>query len=400
MDIFQFGLESNPFSVLISFAMLVVFFMFYPRLMLSQIMWKLEKTVKDLEEMSDSAKEFVLKEINPKPEKKTREAVNRFFEFFMIAPVSLDPYGIVKKVEHMIEGQRERFSYFVKQTAPKLGEEKQANIEMGLAGGITLHEIAKVVKHYVEIVKKTKSFQIAMILQMQLPLVESMSKSIYKGTKAMAQGRPIGDAAGPYFVAKMAGNEKYSSFGDDIVLVRKDIKGRDAFLLKARGPGGRLGRPGLAVHQIAKQHKIVKIISIDAAAKMEGERTGDVAEGIGVAMGGIGVERNYIEEVAVKSGIPLDSIIVKMSSEEAIEPLRKSIIDAYPQIMEALERSLETVKKDGKVVIVGVGNTSGVGNNAKEIKQAEELAEKWEKHLNAKKKKKKGKQEVEDGWAG
>ncbi len=389
MDVlFQLGLDGNPFSVVISFVLLVMFFMFYPRIMLSQIMWKLEKVVADLEGMSRESKEFVLKEINKNPDKRLKESVDRFFEFFMILPVSLDPYGVMKKVEHAVQGQRERFKHFVTQVGPKMGEEEKANIQMGLAGGITLHEIAKIVRHYVEMVRKTKSFQIAMILQMQIPLIERMAKSVFKGTRAMAVGRPIGDGLGPYVVAKLMGKDEAREIEEDIVMVRKEIKGRDVFLLKAKGPGGRLGRPGLAVQGILKKHSVAKIISIDAAAKLEGEKTGSIAEGVGVAMGGIGVERSYIEDVAVKNKIPLDSVIVKMSSEEAIEPLRKSIIAAYPKVMESIERSLESTKKGAKVVIVGVGNTSGIGNSARGVEDAEKWASKYEKQMKAKEKKK------------
>lgn len=386
--LFQFGLENNPFSTIISFLFLVIFFMFYPRLMLIQIMWKLEKTVKELEEMSNESKSFITKEISKKPDKKLRDSINRFFEFFMIAPVSLDPYGIVKKIDHLVRAQRERFRYFVRQVAPHMGEEKQANIQMGLAGGMTLWEITKIVRHYVEIVKKTKSFQIAMILQMQLPLIEQMARAIFKGTRALAKGRPIGDGLGPYIVARLMGNEKAKDMGEDIVMVRKEIKGKDVFLLKAKGPGGRLGRPGVVIQQLMKDHKFSKIISIDAAAKLEGERTGSVAEGVGVAIGGIGVERSYIEEIAVKNDIPLDSIIVKMSSEEAIEPLKKAIINSYPNVVESIERSLHDIKKGSKILIVGVGNTSGVGNSRKGVEETEEWVEKYEKQLRTKKQKK------------
>lgn len=386
--LFQLGLDGNPLNLLLSFVMLVVFFLFYPRLMLSQIMWKLEKTVKDLEEMSEESRKIVAKEINSSPDERLKESLNRFFEFFIIPPVALDTYGIVRKLDHLIQNQRERFRYFVKQVAPHMNEEKQANIEMGLAGGITLYELTKIVRHYVEITKKTKSFQIAMILQMQLPLIERMAKSVFKGTKVLVRGKPIGDALGPYVIAKLTDNEKVRDVQEEMVVARKELYGKDVFLLKAKGPGGRVGRPGLAIQNLLKEHKFVKIISIDAAAKLEGEKTGSVAEGVGVAMGGPGVERTYIEDVAVKNNIPLDSVIVKMSGEEAIEPLRKSIIDAYPEVVKSIERSLEQLKKGSKVLIVGVGNTSGVGNSRKDAEEAEKLVEKYEHHLKAQKKKK------------
>ena len=389
-ELFQFGLigEGGPLSFIISILFLVVFFLFYPRLMLTQIMWKLEKSVADMEALSVEAKKIVIGEISRKPDKRVKDSVGRFFEFFAIQPVALDPFGAVKRIEHIIQGQRHKFKYFVKQVAPHMGEEQQANLQMGLAGGMTVHEIAKVVRHYVEIVKKTKSFQIAMILQMQLPLIERMARSVFKGTRAMVKGRPIGDCLGPYIVAKIIGKDKVREVEEDMMLARKTIKGRDVFLLKAKGPGGRLGRPGVAVSRLLKQHKFAKVISIDAAAKLEGEKTGSVAEGVGVAMGGIGVERSYIEDISVKNEVPLDSIIVKMSGEEAIEPLRKSIINSYRDVMGAVERSLDDTKKGSKVMIVGVGNTSGVGNSEKYTKSAEEWAEKYERQLRAKKKKK------------
>ena len=63
---------------------------------------------------------------------------------------------------------------------------------MGMAGGIEMHTIAKIIRHYVELIKQTKSYQIALIIQMQLPLVERVAKAIYKGTRTMARGEPVG----------------------------------------------------------------------------------------------------------------------------------------------------------------------------------------------------------------
>jgi hypothetical protein len=53
-------------------------------------------------------------------------------------------------------------------------------------------------------------------------------------------------------------------------------------------------------------------------------------------MGGPGTERFYIEDAIVKKNIPVDSIIVKMSNEEAITPMRKSIKDALPAVKESI----------------------------------------------------------------
>ena len=60
-------------------------------------------------------------------------------------------------------------------------------------------------------------------------------------------------------------------------------KGRKLYLLKAEGPAGTVGRPGEAISRLVGDMgiKIDTVIMIDAALKLEGEKTGDVAEGIG-----------------------------------------------------------------------------------------------------------------------
>jgi len=349
----------------------------------------LERSAAELETLSDRAKLMVTAEISKKPSKPLKDSIERFFEFFMIQPVSLDPYGVVKKIDHVIKAEKQRFNYFVNQVAPTADKEKKAALQMGLAGGITVHQIAKVVRHFVELIRKEKSYQMAMIIQMQLPMVERMAKAMFSGTKTMSKAKPIGDGLGPLAVAHLIGKGKAREIEEDIVMHKTQMNGRTVFLMKAAGPGGRIGYPGKAVEKIIKANKINKIITIDAAAKLEGEKTGSVAEGVGVAMGGPGVERTYIENIAVSKNIPIDSIIVKMSQEEAIMPMRKAIKDAMPKVKEALERSFDRTKKGDQIIIVGVGNSSGVGTGEKSIKELERWVERHEKELLKKKRKKK-----------
>ena len=389
---FQF-LGGDWVSTLLSFLLLIIFFFMYPRLMVSQIMWKLERTAQELEGMSEKSKKFIIREVTKKqkPTKELKESVNRFYEFFVIGPVSLDPYGLMPKLDHVIRGEKDRFTYFVKQIAPELNPEEKANIEMGLAGGITVHEIAKIVRHYVELVRKTKNIQIAMVLQMQLPMVERIAKAMFKGTESLAKGDPIGDGLGPLVVAGMAGKNGWKEIEEDIIAAETKLNGRNVILMKARGPGGRIGYPGKAVAKVVAQKKVVRIITIDAAAKLEGEKTGSIAEGVGVAMGGPGTERFYIEDIVVKKNIPVDSIVVKMSQEEAITPMRKTIKDALPEVGESIKRSMERTKAGDTVIIVGVGNTSGVGNSQKDAEAVKAWVEKYERDLKAREKDKKRK---------
>ncbi len=384
--LFQVGGDSIT-NMIVWFLFMIVFFFFYPRIMVSQIMWRLEKSARDIERMSEKSKTFIMKRISKNPDKSLKESVNRFFEFFAISPVTLDPYGVVKKFDHIVRNEKDRFDYFTRQVAPKMDEEARASLQMGLSGGITVHSIAKIVRHYVELVRKTKNIQIAMVLQMQLPLIERIARAMFKGTQSLTKGEPIGDGFGPLVVATMAGNAEMKSIGEDMVMAKTRINGRNVFLVKAAGPGGRIGFPGKAVEDVIKKNRIERVITIDAAAKLEGEVTGTVAEGVGVAMGGPGVERFYIEDAIVKKNTPVDSVIVKMSQEEAITPMRKVIKDAVPAAIRSVERSLEMTKPNSNVLVLGVGNTSGVGNGPEEARKTEKWVDRYEKMLEARKRK-------------
>ncbi len=381
------GQGGDMVSWLVWIIFFMVFFMFYPRIMLSQIMWKLEGSAKKLEQLSLQSKRMIYKEISKKPSKHVKDSVDRFFEFFMIQPVNLDPYGVVKKFDHLIKNERERFEYFTDEVAPNANAEKKANIQMGMAGGIELHMLSKIVRHYIEMIKKTKSYQIAMIIQMQLPLIEKIAKALYSGTRTLSRGEPIGDGIGPWVVAKL-NDGKMKEIEEGVIMSEKKMDGKHVILMKAKGPGGRIGYPGKAVDKVVKKNKIARVITIDAAAKLEGEKTGSVAEGVGIAMGGPGVERSYIEDSVVKNKIHMDSIVVKMSAEEAIQPLRMSMIKSYHNVLGAIDRSLSRTKKGAKVIIVGVGNTSGVGNDKKAAEDTVKFVQKYERKLKLKKKKK------------
>ena len=359
--------------------------------MVQQILFKLEKSAQLLEKMSSKAEKTVINKISKKPDKKLKDRVKNFLEFFAISPVGLDPYGLVKKLEHIIDLEKERFKYFVKQVAPKMDSEKRANIMMGLSGAMTLYQLTKLVRHFVELIKKTKSVNLAMLLQMQLPLVERLARALLHGTEALSNGWPVGDTIGAYVAANLIDKSKVEMADEDTVVARKNYKKRDLIIIKASGPGGRTGNPGRVVERICKRENIAKIITIDAATKLEGEKTGTVAEGIGVAIGGVGVEKSYIENVAVKKKLPLDSIIIKMSQEEAITSMKNSIFKSVPNVMKALDETIDRTEEKGKIIVVGVGNTSGVGNDKKGIKETEKIIKKNIKRMRALKRKQKKK---------
>ena len=100
---------------------------------------------------------------------------------------------------------------------------------------------------------------------------------------------------------------------------------------------------------------------IDAALKMEGEDSASIARGFGAAIGGIGTEKFQIENIATNKKIPVFSIVVKQSVKEAITLMTKEIADQADNVRSQLyEMILENTVEGNSVVIIGVGNTSGV----------------------------------------
>jgi hypothetical protein len=94
---------------------------------------------------------------------------------------------------------------------------------------------------------------------------------------------------------------------------------------------------------------------------LEGEKSGSRAEGSGSAIGGIGVERYQIEDVATKFNIPIYAIIVKQSIQDSITIMRKEISDSSDKIFDSVSSIIKDKTYVGQsILIIGVGNTIGV----------------------------------------
>jgi hypothetical protein len=372
-------------STLVWVILIIVSIFFGPRLMTTQTILKLEKEATELEQMAAKSKGYILKSISKKSKKDIKKQISNFMEFFAVTPIETDPYGIMKKLDHIIKQYDSRFNYFVNQIDPSASKIEKKNIKNALSGAITTHQIAKIVRHYVELIKKYKMFQYAMVIQMQIPLITSVAKASMKATKAFVDGIPIGDGIGPVVAASLIKGNPNVFQDEEFIVGKSKINNRNVWVSKANGPGAATGYPGKFIGKFLKRQKITKIITIDAGLKLEGEKTGTVAEGVGIAMGGIGVERYEIEEIAVKKKIPLDAVVIKVSNEEALMPMKKEVFNSVPRAVELVKESINRSKKNEKILIIGVGNTCGIANNSKTLKDVGKKVKKY----GAKKKEKK-----------
>jgi hypothetical protein len=365
----QFGVGGDIISQIISIAYILFFvvFIFYgQRIQMYAMIREVEGSLYKLRHMRDEGRKTAIETIKEigKPQTDPAARVDRYLEYFTITPQGMDPAGIVLKLDHILDVRDTRLKDEVKLMAPATDETQVYNLENTLEAAMALNYIYKVVRHFYIQGKKTLSFYIMLQLQMILPLVMKEAEAYSSALKAFAYGQPIGDGAGPLVAGKLMHGYETRKVPKDCVVATVPIEGRTALVIKAEGPGGNVGKPGDAVKAVIQENegKIASVIMIDAGLKLEGETVGDVAEGIGAAIGGPGVDQFKIEESIVEYHIPINAVIVREDIGDAVSPMRKEISDSVDKVIERIKSVLlERTKEGDKVIIVGVGNTIGIG---------------------------------------
>lgn len=351
----------------IAFLGIFVVFMFYgQRIQMMIMIREVEGSIYKLKIMRDEARKVAINNIKEtgKLEGDPTAHVDRFLEYFAISPVELDPSGVIWRLEHLLDVRDIRFKDDVKLMAPKADDNQINNMENMLEAALALNIIYKIIRHYYLLGKKTLSLYVIMQVQMILPLIMREAEAYAAAQKAFTLGQPIGDGAGALVAAKLMQGHEKTKVEKDVVVAQIPIEGRTAYVLKAEGPGGNVGKPGEAIKQIIEKNegKISLAIVVDAGMKLEGEKTGEVSEGLGVAIGGPEVEKYKVEEAALKHQVPVNAIIIKEDVGDAVSPMRKEIVDAIDGVIERIKRLiLERTQQGDSVIIAGIGNTIGIG---------------------------------------
>lgn len=334
-----------------------------------QIILQTSLFLKELTRCRNLARQELFQEIQRRGGKVSIIKLENMMEYFTIFPNDMDPAGIVPKIKHIFRLQQHRMRQDLQALFPEIEKSKLMNIENLLEIAITMNLIFKIFRHLYLLSKKTKNIYYVMQLGMLVPLLQEEVAALMGAIPAFKSGTPIGDGIGPMVVAKLMQDRK--TIAEDTVYSVVEHKGRKLLVVKAEGPGGTVGEVGEAVQNLVshvsvlleseKTIQVKTIIMIDAALKFEGERSGSVAEGVGAAIGGIGVEKYAIEEIATRYAIPLYAIVVRQSEKEAINRMKAEIEGSVDTVLKALNNLIENKTQPGDtVIVVGVGNTIGV----------------------------------------
>lgn len=359
-----FGSESSSPLLWLVWLIPIVLFVFYgQRIQLHVTLRDLGKGIEKLQKYRNDARgELVgyLQE-NFKTAGDATKKVERFVEYFTIMPVDIDPAGIMPKIKHLVRSRddytRSQVRMFCQSDDPYILSKVQTLLEVAAS----LHLLHKIVTHLFLTAKKQNNFPLILPLQMMFPFIMEQAVALIGAVPALKQGQPIGDGIGPMVVGKMMQNTKKRNIAFETVCGETEFEQRKLYLLKAEGPLSTVGRLGDGLEALVLESKPDVIIMIDAALKFEGEQSASVAQGFGVAMGGIGTDRFQIEEIATKHGIPVYSIVVKQSVKEAITLMTKEIAYRAEEVgSEVRQTIMENTSAGQSVLVVGVGNTLGV----------------------------------------
>ena len=344
----------------------ISFIFFGQKLQMRLYLMEIDKGLRRLDIIRNQANELTLKTVKEqgKPTTDPAPSLKILMEQFLITPVDMDPQGIVGKFDHLLDVRDLKFKDDVRMIAPSASDSVLNNLENLVEASWALNTIFRIVRHFYLLGKKTGSIFIIIQLQAILPMVMQECEAYLGAARAFAEGQPIGDGIGPLVASRLMKDKEKRKVEKDVVVAETALEDRRVIALKAEGPGGNVGKPGDAIRSIIEENigKISMVVMVDAAVKFEGENSGEVSEGIGAAIGGIGTERFKIEEEATKQNIPIYAVIVKQSIQEAITPMKKEILEAGEKVIDRIKKLIVERSKPGDTVIVaGIGNTIGIG---------------------------------------
>ena len=378
LNLFQFGGEgTDPVSLVIQLLWFVLIFIsiFYGQKIQG---WKASKEIKagleKLKKWNDECKEILMSNFKEFADKKKTQKdlmlqLEDFITFVTIPPVSLDPSGIIYKFDHVVDVRDYRFKEEVELLAPQADSVQKYNLENLFEVTMAIDSIYRLIRHYLILGKKSKSMILLLQISMQLGLILGMAKAYYYAAKAFSEGSPIGDALGPLVTASFIrdvsdGEVEAKEIVRDTIVQEINFEDRKVFVVRAKGPGGTVGKPGKAIKMLIDEHgsEISRIIMIDAGLKLTGDKTGSIAVGVGAAIGGIGIEKSFIEDSSTERSIPIDALICKQSLEDAITTMKRPITQSVPKLVEKIKMAVrKRTEKGSTVIIAGIGNSIGIG---------------------------------------
>jgi len=178
------------FYAIFIFVSMAIFTLFGQKIQIWRMLSQVRASVRKLKMMRDEGRRIAIEALEELggAEGDVAEKVDRFIEHFAIEPESMDPAGVVWKLERILDVREQRFLDEVRRIAPKAGDTEVHNLEGLLEAAMALNTMYKIVRHYYLLGKKTSSFFIIAQLQMLLPLLMKIARAYADALVAFRDG--------------------------------------------------------------------------------------------------------------------------------------------------------------------------------------------------------------------
>ncbi len=294
--IVDFGFSILSYVLSIVYVVFIFGFSFFSqKIQVKLVLGKISKSLTKLRKMRDKARDEAISAIIElgKPEIDPKPRLDTLLHFFSIRHSSMDPSGVVKRLECLVDAADERVKDEVKALAPAADESQIQNLQNLVETARGLNSLYRTVRHHYLAGKKGGTMFSMVQIQMQLPLIMDEAEAYFSFIDAFKQGKPIGDGVGPLVASKLMADASSREVATDMVAAEVHIEGRTVAVTKAKGPGENVGKPGDAVAKLIEEYdrKVSLIVMVDAGLKLEGADSGYVVECVGAAIGGVGVEK-------------------------------------------------------------------------------------------------------------
>lgn len=196
---------------LVYMGVFVVFMFFSQKIQALLMTRQVSQALTKLKSMRDKAKQAITSAIIEvgKPTGDPKPRLERLLQFFTIPPESMDPAGVVQRVEHLFDTTDSSIRDEIKAIAPSADESQLLNLQNLLEAAQALNTLYRVIRHYYLLGKKDGTLYSTVQVQMQLPTIMEEAEAYLSFLDAFKQGKPVGDGVGALTASKlMAGQER------------------------------------------------------------------------------------------------------------------------------------------------------------------------------------------------
>src|SRR5574338_1484044 len=186
--------NSNPLMWLVWIVPIFVFMLYGQKIQLQVTSSEINKSLERLKAFrDDTLKELIdYVKTTTKPISDPSLKLDRYFEYFTIMPVDMDPNGIVPKIRHIMRTREDFTRQQVKTLSPSIDSFEESKIVNILEAVTTLNLLYKTVRHIFLTAKKQNNFPLILPLQMMMPFIMEEGEALRDAVTTFKHGQPIG----------------------------------------------------------------------------------------------------------------------------------------------------------------------------------------------------------------